>query len=56
MSNKMTSKYLFDSQNDEKLFNVPNVLCENRYCSQDDFSILVWGGYTEDGTTLNDVY
>ena len=39
-----------------KLFHVPNVLYENRYCNQDDFSILVCGGYTKNGPTVNDVY
>ena len=39
-----------------KLFNVTNVLYENRYCNQDDFSILVCGGYTQNGRTFNGVY
>ena len=47
------------SGKDEKLFHVPNVLYENRYCNQDDFSILVCGGNTSNSgikTFLNDVY
>ena len=47
------------SGNNEELFHVPNVLYENRYCNQDDFSILICGGKTTntgDGIVLNDVY
>ena len=44
------------SENDVKLFHVPNVLYENRYCDQDDFSILICGGENENRETLNDVY
>ena len=42
----MTSEHanLLNSTNDGKLFNVPKVLYKNRYCNQDDFSILVCGG------------
>ena len=39
-----------------KSFNVPNEIYENKYCNQDDFSILVCGGYNQNNTTLNDVY
>ena len=42
-----------------KLFHVPNVIYENRYCNQDDFSIFVCGGTTEIGgdlTASRDVY
>ena len=44
------------SENDEELFHVPNVLYENRYCNQDDFSILVCGGGDEYSTASKDVY
>ena len=47
---------LLNSTNDRKLFNVPNVLYENRYCNQDDFYILVCGGYTKNEEILKDVY
>ena len=46
-------------KNDLKMFNVPNVLYENRYCTQDDFSILICGGNTYEENklkTLSDVY
>ena len=42
-----------------KLIHVPNVLYQNRYCNQDDFSIFVCGGTTEIGgdlTASRDVY
>ena len=54
----MTSYHsnLLPYETDGKLFHVSKVLYENRYCNQDDFSILVCGGYTKNGTTLNDVY
>ena len=47
---------LLISEHDENMFNVLNVLYENRYCNQDDFSILVCGGRTLDRGALNDVY
>ena len=37
-------------------YHVPNVLYENRYCNQDDFSILICGGRKPVKETLNDVY
>ena len=54
MSSKQTNISI--SKDSVKPFNVPNVLYENRYCNQDDFSILVCGGNNENDTTLNDVY
>ena len=47
---------LLNSKEDGKFFNVANVLYENRYCYQDDFSILVCGGYTNNFTVSNVVY
>ena len=47
------------SENIEKLFHVPNLVYENRYCVQDDFSILVYWGksvYSRDPMDLNDDY
>ena len=54
----MTFKHLklSSSKEGEKMINVPNVLYENRYCNQDDFSILVCGGFTKNVPSLNDVY
>ena len=37
-------------------FHVPTVLYENRYCNQDDFSILICGGQNGNREPLNDVY
>ena len=50
---------LLTSTKNGKSFNVPNVLYENRYCNQDDFSMLVCVGYTNNGGTyeiFNEVY
>ena len=47
---------LLASTKDRKLLNVPNELYENRYCNQDDFSILVCGGRNRMNETSNDVY
>ena len=44
------------SENDVKLFHIPNILYENRYCNQDDFSTLVCGGLNQNEETLNEVY
>ena len=47
------------SKGDEKLFHVPNVLYDNRYCKQDDFNILICGANTVNSgykKALNDVY
>ena len=38
------------------LSHVPTVLYKNRYCNQDDVSVLVCGGQNENGETLKDVY
>ena len=34
----------------------PKILYENRYCNQDDFSILVCGGKIENKKVVNSVY
>ena len=50
---------LLSSKTGEHSFNVPKILYQNRYCDQDDFSVLVCGGDTEckgNIKTLNDVY
>ena len=39
-----------------KLFHVPNVLYENRYCNQDGFSILICGGKDNNKKYLNIVF
>ena len=47
------------SDNDEELLHVPNVLYKNRYCTQDDFNILICGGISYESVDLpvsNDVY
>ena len=37
-------------------YHVPAVLYENRYCNQDDFTVLVCGGRKHNKKMLNDVY
>ena len=37
-------------------FHVPDILYENRYCNQEDFSILVCGGRDKKGKYLNRVW
>ena len=47
------------SKFNKNLSNVPNALYENRYCDQDEFSIVVCGGETDKSRgciSLNDVY
>ena len=34
----------------------PKVLYENRYCNQDDFSILVCGGIDQNNNLVNNVF
>ena len=34
----------------------PNILYENRYCNQDDFSILICGGKNENNTVVNSIF
>ena len=54
----MSSDTISTSTNKEgdSLLHVPTVLYENRYCDQDDFSILICGGENENREALNDVY
>ena len=53
----MTSKNcnLLLSNKAEKLFNVPKVLYDNRYCNQDDFSILVYGRKVESKRSVSKI-
>ena len=54
----MTSYHpsLLTSKTDGTVIHLSKVLYENRYCSLDEFSVLVYGGYTENNEALNDVY
>ena len=50
---------LLSSKTGEHSFNVPKILYQNRYCDQDDFSVLVCGGGTKckgNVKSLNEVY
>ena len=42
-------------KNQSIAFRVPKVLYENRYCNQEDFSILVCGGKDKNGKITNEV-
>ena len=44
------------SKNQQSPAKVPKVLYENRYCNQEDFSILVCGGIDEDYECINPVF
>ena len=50
------TKLVSSNEDQKSVFNVPKVLYENRYCSQDSFSILVCGGVNENRKAVNDVY
>ena len=52
----MSSNAKLLCSNQKSLFNLPTVLYENRYSSQDNFSIFVCGGSNENNEALNDVY
>ena len=54
MSSKQTN--LSISKDNGQSFNVPKVLYENRYCNLVDFSILIWGGRTQEKGVLNNIY
>ena len=47
---------LLSSKSGEHWFNVPKVLYQNRYCDQDDFSVLVCGGRDKNKRLLNQVF
>lgn len=47
---------LLSSKTGEHVFNVQEVLYQTKYCNQDEFSIFVCGGRTQNENTLNDVY
>ena len=51
-----SSAKMLVSQFNKNLTDVPSVLYENRYCDQDEFSIVVCGRESRGYMSLNDVY